>query len=62
MIFATMKQSAFLLNNIGSVSSKDGTNGIGDMSHIPTVMKHIKNIIVGLLENELIFQKIFGII
>ena len=25
-------------------------------------MKHIKNIVVGTLENELIFQKFFGII
>jgi len=57
-----MKLSALLLSNIGRVSSKDGTNGYGVQSHFPIAMKHMKNIVVGSLENELIFQKIFGII
>jgi hypothetical protein len=57
-----MKLSALLLSNIGSVSSKDGMNGNGVISTFPIVMKHTKNIVVGTLENELIFQKIFGII
>ena len=57
-----MKLSALLLSNIGSVSSKDGTNGNGVISTFPIAMKHTKNIVVGTLENELIFQKIFGII
>ena len=60
--FATMKLSALHLSNTGRVSSKDGTNGSGDMNLILTVMKHIKNIVVGLFVNELIFIKIFCII
>ena len=62
MIFATMKQSALLSSNIGRVSSKDGTSGNGDIPSFPIAKKHIKNIVVGSLENELIFQKFFGII
>ena len=62
MIFATMKQSAFLSSNTGRVSSKDGTTGNGDILNFPIVKRHIKNIVVGSLENELIFQKFFGII
>ena len=62
MIFATMKQSAFLSSNTGRVSSKDGIIGNGDILNSPIVRKHIKNIVVGSLENELIFQKFFGII
>jgi hypothetical protein len=61
-IFATMRQSAFLSSNTGRVSSKDGTTGNGDIPSFPIVKRHIKNIVVGSLENELIFQKFFGII
>jgi hypothetical protein len=57
-----MKMSALLLSNIGRVSSKDGTTGNGNIAPFPIVMKHTKNIVVGSLENELIFQKFFGII
>jgi hypothetical protein len=57
-----MKQSALLLSSIGSVSSKDGMNGLGNQSRFRIVMRHIKNIVVGSSENKLIFQKIFGII
>jgi hypothetical protein len=57
-----MRQSAFLSSNTGRVSSKDGTTGNGDIPSFPIAKKHIKNIVVGSLENELIFQKFFGII
>lgn len=62
MIFATMKQSALLSSSIGRVSSKDGTNGNGNISSFLTETKHIKSTVVGSLENELIFSKNFCII
>ena len=63
MVFATIRQSASLSKYIGSVSSKDGIVGAaGAAFPFPIVKPHMKNIYAGLLENELIFQKIFGII
>ena len=58
MKFATMKLSAFLLSNTGSVSSKDGTKK-GAINRSPTVKLLIKIIVVGFAENEVDFLKNF---
>ena len=58
-----MKQSAPHLSNTGSVSSKVGISGVDIIVFLSQVEnKLIKNIIVGIKENELIFLKIFVII
>jgi hypothetical protein len=58
-----MKLSAPHLKNIGLVSSKVGIHGKKILVILfQTEIKHIKIIVVGTLENELIFQKNFCII
>lgn len=62
-LYATMKMSAPHLSNTGSVSSKVGIVGEHTIVFLfPVESKLIKNIVVGIKENELIFLKIFVII